>query len=154
KYVPAPTVTSVSPTSGGVAGGTDVTITGANFQPGAHVLFGPSDGSTDLTNDSSGSPVAVLSSTSILVTAPAGSVGATNVVVVNPDGQSGALESTSANPFTYTGTAPSITSVSPASGSSLGGTTVMVNGAGFLPGAQVDFGSSPGTGATVSSDGT
>jgi hypothetical protein len=45
-YVPAPTVTSVSPTSGPVTGGTDVTVTGTHFQPGAHVLFGPSDGST------------------------------------------------------------------------------------------------------------
>ena len=91
-YVPAPTVTSVSPTSGPVSGGTDVTVTGTHFQPGAHVLFGPSDGSSSLTDNSTGTPISVLSSTSILVTAPPGIVGATNVVVVNPDGQSGALE--------------------------------------------------------------
>jgi hypothetical protein len=154
KFVPAPTVTSVAPTSGPVTGGTLVTVTGTGFQAGAQVLFGPSDGSSDLTQDSSGAPVAVLSATSILVTAPAGIVGATNVVVLNPDGQSGALKSSSAHPFTYTGTAPSITSVSPTSGSSLGGDSVTVNGAGFLPGAHVDFGTAAGTAVTVSGDGT
>ena len=160
QYVPAPTVTSVSPTSGPVTGGTDVTVTGTHFQPGAHVLFGPSDGSTSLTDDSTGTPVSVLSSTSILVTTPPGIVGATNVVVVNPDGQSGALKSGSAHPYTYSGTAPSITSVSPATGPSLGGTTVTITGAGFLAGAKVAFAASgelsppTGTSVVVSADGT
>jgi IPT/TIG domain len=160
EYVPAPTVTSVSPTSGPVTGGTDVTVTGTGFQPGAHVLFGPSDGTLSLTEDSAGTPVSVLSSTSILVTAPPGIVGATNVVVVNPDGQSGALKSGSPGHFTYTGTAPSITSVSPATGSSLGGTTVTIAGAGFLANAKVAFAASgelsppAGTNVVVSADGT
>ncbi|HEX7312105.1 MAG TPA: IPT/TIG domain-containing protein [Gaiellaceae bacterium] len=161
EYVPAPTVTSVSPTSGPVTGGTDVTVTGTHFQPGAQVLFGPSDGTPSLTGDSNGTPVSVLSSTSILVTAPAGIVGATNVVVLNPDGQTGALESGSAHPYTYTGTAPSITSVSPATGSSLGGTTVTITGAGFLANANVAFAGSgdqvplpAGTSVVVASDGT
>jgi IPT/TIG domain len=154
QYVPAPTVTSVSPTSGPVTGGTDVTITGTGFQPGAMVLFGPSDGSTSVTDDLTGTPVSVLSSTSILVTAPPGIVGATNVVVVNPDGQSGALKSGSAGHYTYTGTAPSITSVSPATGSSLGGTTVTLTGAGFLAGAKVAFAASGGTSVVVAADGT
>ncbi len=159
-YVPAPTVTSVSPTSGPVAGGTDVTVTGTHFQPGAQVLFGPSDGSTNLSDDSTGRPVSVLSSTSILVTAPPGIVGATNVVVLNPDGQSGALKSGSAGHYTYLGTAPSITSVSPATGLSLGGTAVTITGAGFLAGAKVAFAASgelsprTGTSVIVSADGT
>jgi IPT/TIG domain len=160
EYVPAPTVTSVSPTSGPVTGGTDVTVTGTGFQPGAHVLFGPSDGTLSLTDDLTGTPVSVLSSTSILVTAPPGIVGATNVVVVNPDGQSGALKSGSPGHFTYTGTAPSITSVSPATGSSLGGTTVTIAGAGLLANAKVAFAASgelsppAGTNVVVSADGT
>ena len=135
-------MTSVSPTSGPVTGGTDVTVTGTHFQPGAQVLFGPSDGSTSFTDDLTGTPVSVLSSTSILVTAPPGIVGATNVVVLNPDGQSGALKSGSAGHYTYSGTAPSITSVSPATGSSLGGTPVTITGAGFLAGAKVAFAAS------------
>jgi IPT/TIG domain len=161
-YIPAPTVTSVSPTTGPVTGGTDVTVTGTHFQSGAHVLFGPSDGTTSLTGDSTGTPVSVLSSTSILVTAPPGIVGATNVVVLNPDGQSGALKSGSPGHYTYSGTAPSITSVSPATGSSLGGTTVTVTGAGFLAGAKVAFAATSGeqvpppagTSVAVSADGT
>ena len=153
-YVPAPTVTSVSPTSGPVTGGTDVTVTGTHFQPGAHVLFGPSDGSSNLDDDSTGTPVSVLNSTSILVTAPPGIVGATNVVVVNPDGQNGALKSGSAGHYSYTGTAPSITSVSPATGSSLGGTSVTITGAGFFANAKVGFATSGGTSVVVSADGT
>jgi hypothetical protein len=158
-YIPAPTVTSVSPTSGPVTGGTDVTVTGTGFQPGANVFFGPSDGSTHLDHDSPSRPVAVLSSTSILATTPPGIVGATNVVVLNPDGQHGALAAAASGHFSYTGTAPSISSVSPSSGSSLGGTPVTINGAGFLPGATVVFSAGEAnppsaTSVTVSTDGT
>ena len=39
-YVVAPTVSSVSPNNGPVAGGTAVTITGTNFAAGATVTFG------------------------------------------------------------------------------------------------------------------
>jgi len=131
-YVPAPTVTSVSPTSGPVTGGTDVTITGDHFQPGAQVLFGPS--ATGGSGDSPASPVQFVSATSLVATTRPGIVGATNVVVVNPDGQVGALTSGNANHYSFTGTAPSITSVSPTGGSSLGGTTVTLGGAGFLQG--------------------
>jgi hypothetical protein len=138
-YVPAPTVTSVAPTSGPVTGGNDVTVTGTGFQPGAEVLFGPSDGTTPLSADTPGTPVSVLSATSILVAAPPGIVGATNVVVINPDTQFGVLTSGAAGHYSYTGTAPSISMVSPASGSSLGGTSVTISGAGFLPSAHVDF---------------
>ena len=62
-YVVAPTVSSVSPNSGPVAGGTAVTITGTNFAAGATVKFG----ATAATN------VVVVSSTSITATTPAGS---------------------------------------------------------------------------------
>src|SRR5438094_3173852 len=37
---PAPTVTSISPANGPSAGGTAVTITGTDFQPGAHATIG------------------------------------------------------------------------------------------------------------------
>jgi hypothetical protein len=39
-YVVTPTVSSVSPNNGPVAGGTGVTITGTNFAAGATVKFG------------------------------------------------------------------------------------------------------------------
>jgi hypothetical protein len=159
-YIPAPVVSSVSPTSGPVTGGTDVTVTGMNFQPGAEVFFGTSDGSgTTLHDDLPANPVAVLSATSILATAPPGIVGATNVVVLNPDGQHGALAAADAGHYSYTGTTPTISSVSPSSGSSLGGTVVQINGAGFLPGAIVTFSAGEthppaASSVTVSTDGT
>ena len=58
-----PTVSSVAPNSGPLAGGTAVTITGTNFAAGATVTFG----ATAATN------VVVVSSTSITATTPAGS---------------------------------------------------------------------------------
>jgi IPT/TIG domain len=58
---PAPTITSIDPTSGAVAGGTSVTITGTNFVSGATVTFG-GVAATD---------VVVVNSTTITCTAPA-----------------------------------------------------------------------------------
>jgi hypothetical protein len=86
---PIPFVTGVSPSSGPVAGGTAVTITGTNFAAGATVSFG----SAAATN------VTVVSSTSITATTPAGSAGAVTVTVTNPGSQSGSLS----NGFTYSG---------------------------------------------------
>ena len=88
-YVVVPTVSSVSPNNGPLAGGTAVTITGTNFASGATVTFG----STAATN------VVVVSSTTITATTPAGSAGAVTVTVT-VNGQSGSLT----NGFTYTGT--------------------------------------------------
>ena len=70
-YVAPPTVSSVSPNSGPVAGGTAVTITGTNFATGATVTFG----GTAATN------VVVVSGTQITATTPAGSAGAVTVTV-------------------------------------------------------------------------
>ena len=101
----APFVSSVSPNSGAVAGGTAVTITGTNYAAGATVTFG----ATAATN------VVVVSSTSITATTPAGS-GAVTVTVTNSNGQSGSLT----NGFTYAA-APTVSSVSPNSGTTAGG---------------------------------
>src|SRR5690242_20536582 len=72
-----PTITSVTPTGGFNAGGIPADIAGANFQPGATVLFG----ATPATVNSN-------SSTHLLVTVPAHAAGAVSVTVTNPDGQS------------------------------------------------------------------
>ena len=50
------------------------------------------------------------------------------------------------------GGAPTVTSVSPASGSTGGGTLVTVNGCGFNGATSVSFGATPGSGVTVVSD--
>eukprot|EP01037_Dinobryon_pediforme_P005920 gene5920-5989_t len=84
-----PTFTSISPSSGTVAGGTSATITGTNFT-----------GATSVTID--GIPVTsftVNSPTSITITTPAGtSLGAKNVVVTAPGGTA-----TGPGAFTYVG---------------------------------------------------
>ena len=78
---PAPTVTSISPNSGPIAGGTNVTIAGTNFVSGATVTIG----------GTAATGINVASSTAITATTPAGTAGVQNVVVTNPDNQSGTL---------------------------------------------------------------
>ncbi|MGO9228064.1 MAG: beta strand repeat-containing protein, partial [Bryobacteraceae bacterium] len=123
-----PTVSSVSPNSGAAAGGTAVTITGTNFAAEAAVTFG----GTAATN------VVVLNSTAITATTPAGSAGAVTVTAF-VNGRSGSLT----NGFTYISNVPappSVTSVSPSSGSTAGGTAVTITGTNFAAGATVTFG--------------
>ena len=84
----APTVASVSPTSGTVNGGTAVSISGSNFAAGATVTFGGTTASN----------INVVNSTSITATTPAHLAGTVNVVVTNTNGQSGTLT----GGFTYT----------------------------------------------------
>lgn len=70
---PAGTVTSISPTSGGTAGGTVVTITGKDLDGVSSVTFGGTAG-TSLT---------VVSRTEVQVTTPAKVAGSHAVVVVD-----------------------------------------------------------------------
>jgi hypothetical protein len=79
--LPTPTVISISPANGDVAGGTIVTIAGGGFVNGATVTIG----------GIAATGVTWVSATSITATAPANTVGAKDVVVTNPYGQSGTL---------------------------------------------------------------
>jgi hypothetical protein len=133
-YQTTPTVTSVSPAAGPLTGGTAVTITGTNFLSGATVTFG----TTAATN------VAVTSGTTITATTPSGSAGAVTVTVTNSNGQSASL----ASGFTYV-PPPTVTSVSPSSGSTAGGTAVTVSGTNFASGATVTIGGAPATNVVV-----
>jgi len=80
---PAPTVSSISPSSGPRAGGTPVTVAGSGFLSGATVSVGGSV---------CASPV-VSSGTQISCTTGPGPAGQADVVVSNPGGLSGALRS-------------------------------------------------------------
>ncbi len=135
-YVPPPTVTSVAPTSGFPAGGTAVTITGTDFVSGATVTLG----------GTAATGVTFNSSTSLSATTPAGVLGAVDVVVTNPDTQTGTL----AGGFTYV-PPPTVTSVAPTSGTTLGGAAVTISGTNFIDGATVTFGGTAATGVTVNS---
>ncbi len=135
---PAPTVTSISPNSGTINGGTAVTITGTGFLAGATVSVG----------GTAATGVTVVNSTSITATTPAHAAGAVNVIVTNSDTQSGTLT----QGFTYTtvsNPAPTLTGISPASGAAAGGTAVTISGTGFQAGATVSMGGTPATAVTV-----
>jgi hypothetical protein len=126
---PAPVVSAVSPVSGTTAGGTRITIAGANFVNGATVSVG----------GAAATGVVYGSATSISALVPARSAGAVTVAVTNPDGQS----ATKANAFTYVNPVPTVSTISPLTGFITGGSTVTITGTGFLPGATVTFGPTP-----------
>ena len=131
---PVPTVGNVAPNSGSTSGGTAVTITGTNFAAGATVTFG----------GAAATNVVVVNSTTITATTPGGSTGAVTVTVTNPGGQSGSLGSA----FTYLAP-PTVSSVSPNSGSTSGGTAVTITGTNFAAGATVTFGGAAATNVVV-----
>ena len=128
-----PTLTSISPTSGPSTGGTTITLTGTNFASGATVLV----------NGVAATGVTFVSATQVRATTPAGSAGARTVQITNPSGQSASL----AGAFTYVG-GPGLTSVSPTSGPTAGGTTITITGTGFVSGATVRVNSVAATGVT------
>jgi len=122
----APKVTSITPNAGPTGGGTTVQISGGNFVPGAVVKFG----------STASASVTFVSPTLLKAVAPAHSAAVVDVTVVT-----GAGTSATSNADKYAFGPPAVTSVSPTSGPTGGGTTVTVNGKFFVPGATVKFGS-------------
>jgi hypothetical protein len=141
-YADAPTVSSVTPNSGTYKGGFQVTITGTGFQSGAAVTFG----------SVSASSIDVQSATQLTATAPAYTTGgAVDVVVTNLDGQSGTLS----KGFEYSiPPPPTVTSITPTTGSSIGGVQVTITGSNFLTGATVKFRDHAAESVTVVNDTT
>ncbi len=80
---PAPTISAITPTKGTTSGGTQATITGANFQLGAWVIVG----GVDATNQT------FVNSSTITVRMPAHVAGLVSIVINNPDTQTGTLTS-------------------------------------------------------------
>ena len=137
-FVPTPVVTSISPSSGPTAGGTQVTITGQNLGYATGVKFG-NVAATDL-QIPVGAPLNAI--TSIKATSPAGSTGKVDVSVTSAGGTSANV---SGDDFTYVPPTPVITSISPDSGSTLGGTVVTITGTNLADASGVKFGSVAGT---------
>lgn len=137
---PAPTITSISPTRGPMAGGTVVTISGTNFVAGATVTF---DGLTQ-------AGVTVVDANTITLTTVAGAQGPANVVVTNAD----LTRATSTNGYIFEGPAPTVTGISPTSGALAGGTAVTITGTEFVAGAVVTFDGVAASGVTVVDPGT
>jgi len=109
----APTITSVSPGSGSSINSAMVTITGTNFVTGLTVTFGGVS-----------AQIVSVGATTINATPGYHLPGPVDVIVTNPDLQAATLS----GGYTYVSYAPVVTSVSPSSGPSTGGSTVTING--------------------------
>ncbi len=141
-----PTLSAISPASGPAAGGGTVTLTGSGFQASGAgtntVTFG----------GAAASNVSVLSDTSLTCTVPAGTGGSSATVVLGNANGSASLVAG----YRYHGL-PTISSISPPDGTSLGGTLVTVRGTGFVNDAagvpQISFGGTPGGSVVVFDDG-
>jgi len=135
-----PTVSNINPSNGPATGGTSISITGTCFGGDAYYV---SFGSTNTDN------FTIDSDTQITVISPAGS-GTVDVTVSTPNGTSA---TSAADQFVYNGpTAATVTNVSPTTGSTDGGTIVIITGTGFTGATAVSFGSTAATRFTVDSD--
>jgi hypothetical protein len=136
--VAAPAITSISPSSGPLAGGTSVTITGSGFTGATKVAFG----------GVAATSFNVVSATQITAVSPAQAAGSHYIVVTGPGGTSPTV---AAAIFTYKPPAPAITGISPSSGPAAGGTTVTITGSGFTGATRVAFGGVAATSFNVAS---
>ncbi len=137
---PLPVVLNLTPSTGPTSGGSAVTILGTGFTAATAVSFGslPAISFT------------VLSDNVISAIAPAEKAGPVDVSVTTAGGQS-ALSSN--DHFTFTlPPPPVVTGLSPASGSTPGGTVVIIGGMNFTGATLVDFGNVADTSFTVNSD--
>jgi hypothetical protein len=131
-----PTLVSANPATGSTNGATPVVLTGTAFASGMTVTVG----------GRSATSVTVTSATSATIVTPAGSAGAADIVVTNPDTQAATLVAG----YTYNlAASPTVTAVTPASGTSAGKTSATITGTGFAAGATVTFGTSAATNVVV-----
>jgi hypothetical protein len=126
RYLAAPTVTRVSPTSGPTSGGQSITITGSGYVTGATVSLG---GVAAIS-------VVVVSATSLTAHVPAHAGGTVDVRVTTAGGTSAAVK---ADHYTYL-SKPKVSGLSVTSGTHRGGRLVSVRGSGFVPTSVVRFG--------------
>ncbi|MDR1300231.1 MAG: IPT/TIG domain-containing protein [Candidatus Nomurabacteria bacterium] len=120
-YIDDPTISTISPISGPSAGGQTVTITGTNFtRLDTHVSI-----ITSVTFGGTAATVTGVTDTTITVTTPSHTAGLVNVSVST-------IADTITKPNGYTYLAPpTITSISPTSGSIYGNTHVEIAGTNF-----------------------
>jgi len=158
-----PAITGIAPSSGGLAGGVVVTITGTNL---VNAVAGAADPVAFGTTIRFGTVAAAAVSctadgTTCTATSPAvGGAGVVDVRVTNVEAQTSLA--VVADQFTYSAAqappgAPAITSVSPSSGLTIGGTVVTVTGTSLTNpdgSAAVSFGTNPAATVACTVDGT
>ncbi len=135
EYLP-PTVTTVSPGSGPGAGGTKVTIRGADLAGASSVLFG-STPATSYSINGAGTTMTAL--------APAHIAGVVTLAVTTPGGTANAT-------FVFLG--PTISATSPTNGSTAGGTKVTITGTDLNGTTSVEFGTAEAASFTVNAAGS
>jgi IPT/TIG domain len=139
-----PVLTSISPNNGPVTGGTKVVLTGTGFTGATAVSFSSIPATGFIVN----------SDTQITATAPPGATGTLlPVLVTTPSGV------TVVNTLWTYGTAavagtPTITALSPTSGTAAGGTSVTLAGSGFTGATKVTFGGIAAASFSVTNDTT
>jgi IPT/TIG domain len=130
-YVAGPTLTSLTPASGSTAGGNDVVLGGTNFTGVTGVSFAgsalPACGTAPCFTFGSDTQITISG-------IPPGAAGGVLVNVTTPGGTSANLS------YTYV-TGPTLTSLTPSSGSTAGGINVVITGANFTGVTGVFFGS-------------
>ncbi len=132
----AATLLTVSPSGGALAGGTSVTLGGANLSGTTAVTFG-----------GTAATIIAATSTSVTVTTPARAAGSVAIAITAPSG-SDSLSSA----FTYHAP-PTLTSLSPTTGTTSGGTSVTLTGTNLSGATAVTFdgGAATITGTTATS---
>ncbi len=127
--VPVPTISTISPNIGARTGGTAVTINGTGLA-----------GATSVTFD--GAPATIVgtpTATAITVNTPSHAEGLVDVVVTTSGGTA-----TRSGGFSYVPPAPTISNISPNTGSTAGGTQVFLTGTDLRSYSGVTFGGQSG----------
>ncbi|WP_148112804.1 IPT/TIG domain-containing protein, partial [Actinoplanes sp. ATCC 53533] len=122
-YVTAPDISSLTVTSGPIAGGGTTIINGINLS-----------GVTELTIGGNPCTLGTNTSTQVTCTIPAGTAGARDVIVTTAGGND-----TLTGGYTYAAD-PAITSVSPTSGPTTGANTITINGTALANASSVFIG--------------
>lgn len=123
-FMPKPLITTITPNNVPMSGGSVITFNGSGFENVQSVSF---DGVMC-------SNVTPSTSTNFTCITPVHSAGPSVITVTSTDGQS----STFSGGFMFNAP-PTLSSIDMKSGPASGGTIVTINGAGFVPGATVQF---------------
>ncbi|MGY2031528.1 beta strand repeat-containing protein [Nocardia gipuzkoensis] len=132
-YLNIPALTSISPSSGPIAGGNTVTLTGNHLLGTTAVRFGAT----------AASAFTVVSATQITATAPPAAAGTVAVTAITAGGTSNGVS------YTYL-PVPTITSLNPNQGPTAGGNSVTITGANLAQTTTVLFGAAPAAFTVVS----
>ncbi|MEU6085544.1 IPT/TIG domain-containing protein [Streptomyces sp. NPDC047085] len=131
-YLTSPVISSVTANQGPTAGGNTVTVTGTNLSAATAVMVGSHSAT-------------ITGNTGTQITAQAPAASPVNVTVITAGGTSNPL------PYSYV-PPPTVVSVDPALGPTLGGNTVTITGSNLSFTSAVRFGSRSALGIIVVSD--